>query len=696
MNWLTPGLAAGAAAVAVPTLVLLYFLKLRRRDVEVSTTLLWKKSIQDMQANAPFQRLRKNLLLFLQLLALAAALLAIGQPQLFGGGAPPDRLVILIDRSGSMGALDETDADGQTISRLDRAKLDAIAQIDALPDGGLFGGDPPTQAMVIAFDSGAEVVQPFTDSKAQLIRAIEGIDQTDAPTMIGEAMKLASAYVGPRVVENEGLRPGAPIRLYSDGGIPDLDAVRLHPDSVFTYRAAGRADSVNVGITSIDARRPFDQPERAEVFVALQSTAAEPTEATVELAIDGEVVAARSTQLVPDDAGGPAIGGVRFALDRTERAIVSASIVRDDALRADNTGWLVLPPAKRLGVRLVTRGGLFLRASLNRLNLASFDELTPEAFEAAAATGQLAPADVTIFHGWAPERPLPAGRYVVIDARPNLPGVSPTSSRAQTNENAADAGDDIADGAAADGDPVVSVVIDAQRDHPVARFVPSDGLSVRDPLSLEAGDASRVLLRGSEGPLMLETAAGDVRALVLGFDPADTFWVLDASFPVFVAAAVRYLAQDAGELASVQLSPGETLSQRLSGEATDATLDLPGRDGGVRRTVALEVTPDGRVNYGPLPIVGLHRLSWEGEPGPRDTLFRGRATRIVPVNMANRAESAVPALSTIELPTGEVEAVNVGGAAEAGDARRLWPWLLAAALAVIMLEWWVYNRRTYL
>ena len=77
MTWLTPWLAAGAAAVAIPSLVILYFLKLRRKTVEVSTTLLWKKAIQDLQANAPFQRLRKNILLLLQLIVIGAIIIDI-------------------------------------------------------------------------------------------------------------------------------------------------------------------------------------------------------------------------------------------------------------------------------------------------------------------------------------------------------------------------------------------------------------------------------------------------------------------------------------------------------------------------------------------------------------------------------------------------------------------------------------------
>ena len=41
MTWATPTLAIVTAAIAVPSLIILYFLKLRRRDVEISTTLLW-------------------------------------------------------------------------------------------------------------------------------------------------------------------------------------------------------------------------------------------------------------------------------------------------------------------------------------------------------------------------------------------------------------------------------------------------------------------------------------------------------------------------------------------------------------------------------------------------------------------------------------------------------------------------------
>jgi hypothetical protein len=59
MTWLTPLTGLLLAAALIPPLILLYFLKLRRKPMPVACTMLWMTAREDLQANTPFQRLRR-------------------------------------------------------------------------------------------------------------------------------------------------------------------------------------------------------------------------------------------------------------------------------------------------------------------------------------------------------------------------------------------------------------------------------------------------------------------------------------------------------------------------------------------------------------------------------------------------------------------------------------------------------------
>src|SRR5436305_9759577 len=79
------GGVAWAVLAGIPVgIIALYFLKLRRRPVQVPSTLLWRRSLEDLHVNSLFQRLRRNLLLFLQLLVVLLAMLALAGPRVNG------------------------------------------------------------------------------------------------------------------------------------------------------------------------------------------------------------------------------------------------------------------------------------------------------------------------------------------------------------------------------------------------------------------------------------------------------------------------------------------------------------------------------------------------------------------------------------------------------------------------------------
>src|ERR1051325_2728767 len=106
MNFLAP--VAFAFAASIPGVIVFYLLKRKRVVKLVSSTLLWQKFLADTQASSPFQKLRKNWLLYLQILLLALAVLALTRPFFATMAKPAQLRIVILDGSASMQATDES------------------------------------------------------------------------------------------------------------------------------------------------------------------------------------------------------------------------------------------------------------------------------------------------------------------------------------------------------------------------------------------------------------------------------------------------------------------------------------------------------------------------------------------------------------------------------------------------------------
>src|SRR5215510_12663092 len=105
MSFLAP-LEDVSTLIIGPIIVAMYLLKLRREERSISSTFLWQQMVRDVEANAPWQRLRRNWLLLLQLLLLALLVLALARPFFLANGINGHNLIVIVDRSASMGATD--------------------------------------------------------------------------------------------------------------------------------------------------------------------------------------------------------------------------------------------------------------------------------------------------------------------------------------------------------------------------------------------------------------------------------------------------------------------------------------------------------------------------------------------------------------------------------------------------------------
>src|SRR6186997_206877 len=116
--------------VSLPVIVAFYMLRLRRRDYPVGSTFLWQQLIRDVEANAPWQRLRFSWLLLVQLLIATLIVLAAARPFTAKTSDLAANVVLIVDTSASMG----TRTDGE--DRMALARERAADVVGRLPEGG--------------------------------------------------------------------------------------------------------------------------------------------------------------------------------------------------------------------------------------------------------------------------------------------------------------------------------------------------------------------------------------------------------------------------------------------------------------------------------------------------------------------------------------------------------------------------------
>jgi hypothetical protein len=673
MDWLSPVTALLAGAIAVPALVLLYFLKLKRRVVPVSSTLLWKRAAQDLRVNAPFQRLRRNLLLLLQLAALLALLVALGRPVLSLDMSPPRRLVILIDQSASMGATDVAP------NRLAEAKAQARTAVDSLRTGATWHwGSRPDEAMVIAFAGRAKVMCNYTWDKAQLVAAIDAVEPTDGESRLAEAVTVARAYATPAgtqpgnspgwVPEDKGRSAEEPARLelFSDGRIGDLDQVAVAPGEL-TFHAIGRSAD-NLALVAMQARRSFEQPEKLSVFADLANYGSAAVACRVQLSIDQNVRAVQAVTVPPrspgrqGDAGKPGHTVVSFTLPHGGAGVLEARLLHEDALASDNAAWVVLAPPRPLAVALVTEGNPALRSALKSCGLARLDVMKPPAFDrfrgaqgdpaAHAAGAPEVPYDLVVLDGYAPET-LPRGNYLIFGSPPP------------------------ASGARVEGEVKDQWIIDWRSRHPVLNFVNLENVLAAKAFRLALPRDAAVLAEFADGPALVEVHRQGGVLLLASFDVLQSNWPFDAGFVMFCYNVLGYVSRESREGQSQALKVGQPITLQTSAGAKEASVTRP--DGA---TLRLTHQPSGVLRYPATTRAGVYRVAVEGGP---EHLFA--------VNLLDADESDLGPPREL-VSAGQAVKAQEGGAARANQ--ELWPLLALLGLAVVCIEWYVYRSKVRL
>ncbi len=304
------------AFLGLAAILALYMLKRRFEEHEVPSTYLWRRMLADQNANRPFQKLRKNLLMVLQLAVVALLALALMHPATKGltGGD----YVLIFDTSLSMRA------DG----RMEQAKECALRMVDEMAAG----------SSVTVIIAGNEVETPLSRSEdsVRVKQTISSVRAGYAGAALDRAVSLAQAMAR----EIDGLN----IVVFSD----DYEA----PEGIRTVNAERGAE--NRAILSVKLARRAEANE-AVVVVANYGEACD---VTLEIEADGALWDVHTVSLEKEQTL-----GVPFTLPDDVQT-VHARIRQSDALAEDNEAWGVPQDARSHVVAYAGDKNVFLETAI--------------------------------------------------------------------------------------------------------------------------------------------------------------------------------------------------------------------------------------------------------------------------------------------------------------------------------------------
>ncbi len=623
----------------IPIVILLYLLKLRRTHVIISSTMLWTKSLYDLRANAPFQRLRKNLLLLLQILILLILVTALARPFVRAAGISGSHVCVLIDRSASMQT-----REGDT-TRLELAKQRALEMVDDMR-----GGD---KMMVVTFGARADVLCELTDDRLRLRSSIRSITAADTSTKIRDAVLVAHSL--------KLSVPDLRLVIITDGNIVDLDEIRTRAFELTvaqTGEESGEEEidtrafelnvvsvgetSDNAGIAAFSVREPLEGQADRQCFVLVHNEHTEPLETTMTLYFDDTMLTVEELRVPPRDDQ-----EVLFALPDLGSGVLRAELDHEDALDVDNVAWLVLRPTPAVNVLVVAEpdstGAFFLKRVLSLDPRVDLSAISPENY---TVTDEY---DLTIFDNFAPER-LPTGTLLFFNSIPQLDGLKATGT--------------------IDNPPVLA----KDSAHPMMRFLSPENVGIRKAVKLELPRGSRTLLSTAGGPLIADVSRGGQQILVVAFDIADSNWPLRLSFPLFMQNLLAWVPRSA-MARETSVAAGQPLT--IMPVPDIDTASVTGPDGAAH---SVQLDPLRPTFFGDTEQTGEYVVN------------KGETTDRFAVNLLDRTESAVTPAETVSIGRAEVETVR----GRVKQNKELWRWLVVTALCILMAEWWIYSRRAWI
>ena len=384
MNFLalTPLQTALLALVTTGTIVALYFLKLRHRRVVISSSILWRKVLDERQSHSLWEKLRRIVSIVIAVTIALLIGLALARPEIESLTGKNERIVIVLDTSPTMNT---QTGDGQT--RWQHAVERAKSLLDS--------GGPTTEFRVI--DTSSVTASGFTTDRNEIRKLIDSMSPKTAEPQF------------PKVDARD-----SQVYFVSDG-------VTLHNTPASVRRISVFESANNVGITAFEIRSIPSTPLGYEAYLEIQNFG-QPAEVGIVVSGTGGQRINKTVRLGTEEIYKDVFDLSQFAGGGLRATIQS----KDDALPLDDVAFAYLPIKRKTRTLLVTRGNQFLETLLKLDNYVDFAVTDPASYRESPNV------DAYIFDRFAPAA-APARPSLIIGT-PSAPWLKPSTGEMQKPE----------------------------------------------------------------------------------------------------------------------------------------------------------------------------------------------------------------------------------------------------------------------
>jgi len=667
-------------AFLFPLIILLYLLKLRREERTISSTYLWRRMVQDRQANAPWQRLQRNLLLFLQLLFLLVLILAIAQPTREAQGIHSRALVLIFDVSASMAARDGSP------TRLDSARQQALQIVEDLPADG--------RVTVIAAGISPRTLVSLSADRRLIRQAIDQLQVGAGGSDMQSALQIAAA-IAQRQAD-------AQIVLLSDGNIDLPDRSQIDPSMLHFIPVGSRSENQAIELLTLQPS-PSDQTGVANasltIFAQIANYSPEPVKRRVVLYADGAPVNVADLEIAPNSEESILASGVLSSTRLVEARLLANTDGSPvpDYLDLDDRAFAVARPSEPLSITLVGNGNLFLETALSLIPGVQLTLLKPEDVQSSSLTGLA--TSLVIFDQVTPDpADIPES-----NAQATL-FIAPLQSSAFFTVT---------------GQIALPVPVAIEPIDPILEHVELSGVNILDASELTLAPWFKPIIEDAASPRprppLLAIGENDgQRAAVLAFSLNRSDLPLQVAFPILFSQLIGWLAPGQTGRIPASLPPGAPLvltgnlptdpagggiaSQASNDSARDEEIPdgirITRPDGSVARLdpQAADTNHPGELIFADTIQLGVYQVDFgTGDSIPFVVnLFSPEESRIAPQEMAI---SNIPAAAGIN-PGEQAETAQNGAAHEYTYPQALWRWAAGLALIILLIEWLVHFRST--